>query len=149
MSMFDYDWFHGQAFENQCREAMWRCTLMHFEDATRETIDEHKDALAFRDSLLIRSLVYLRDGFSYEVKEFADVETKSHLVFECEPMDQQYKVGSFVVSVPFEEIVRVEVFAVHPSSKPEDFPQITGFHAQPERGPERGDGNPPEGPPLR
>ncbi|MFQ5461523.1 MAG: hypothetical protein ACE5E5_02745 [Phycisphaerae bacterium] len=145
MSMFDYDWFHGQAFQDQCREAMWRCAMMHYPEVTRENIDDHPEALAYRDSLLIRSLVYLRDGFSYEVKEFADVETKSHLVFECEPMDLQYKVGSFVVSVPFDEIVRVEVFAVHPSAKPEDFPQITGFHAQPERG----DVQPPDGPPLR
>jgi len=143
MSMFSYDWFHGRPYENQCCEAVWRCTLLHFPDLTREDVEGHAGAKEFRDSLLIRSLVYLRDGFSYEVKEFADVDTKSHLVFECEPMDQQYKVGSFVVTVPFEEIVRVEVFSVHPSAKPEDFPQITGFHGQPET-PQQ---PPPEGAP--
>ena len=31
----------------------------------------------------------------------------------------------------FEEIVRVEVFAVHPSEKPEDMPVITGFRSAP------------------
>ena len=49
-------------------------------------------------------------------------------------MDDHYKVGAFVVSVPFEEIVRVEVYAVHPDEKPEDLPQITGFRAHPEQG---------------
>ena len=66
---------------------------------------------------------------SYEVADLCEVETRSHLVFECAPVDEQYKVGSFVVTVPFEEVVRVEVFAVHPSEKPEEAPQITGFRS--------------------
>jgi hypothetical protein len=86
---------------------------------------------------VVRSLVYLRDGFSYELKEMVDMESKTHLTFECEPVDDHYKVGAFVVSVPFDEIVRVEVFAVHPSEKPEDMPLITGFRARPD-GPESG-----------
>ena len=61
-----------------------------------------------------------------------DVGLKGMLTFECEPVDEQYKVGAFVVSVLFEEIVRVEVFAVHPSEKPEDTPMITGFRNRPE-----------------
>jgi len=89
--------------------------------------DLNVEAEQFYTELEVRMLIYLRDGFSYEVKQVADVLTKSHLVFECEPVDEQYKVGAFVVSVPFEEIVRVEVFAVHPSEKPIDLPQITGF----------------------
>jgi hypothetical protein len=48
------------------------------------------------------------------------------------PVDERYKVGAFVVTVPFEEIVRVEVFAVHPTEKPDDLPQITGFRGHPE-----------------
>ena len=48
-------------------------------------------------------------------------------------VDDHYKVGAFVVSLPFEEIVRVEVFAVHPDEKPEDVPQITGFRGHPEQ----------------
>jgi len=31
------------------------------------------------------------------------------------------------VTVPFDDIVRVELFAVHPSEKPEDMPSIKGF----------------------
>ena len=83
--------------------------------------------MGFVSELEDRTLIYLRDGFSYEVREFAEVSSKSHLAFECEPVDEHYKVGAFVVTVLFEEIVRVEVFAVHPDEKPNDSPQITGF----------------------
>jgi hypothetical protein len=47
-------------------------------------------------------------------------------------VDDHYKVGSFVVSVPFEDVVRVEVFAVHPQEKPGDAPLITGFRTRPD-----------------
>lgn len=130
--MFDYDWFHGSAFEQQREEAKWRCACAHFPDVPHEEAFDHEELMTFREELIVRTLVYLRDGFSYEVREVADVDTKSHLVFECEPVDAQYKVGAFVVTLPFEEIVRVEVFAVHPSAKPEDFPQITGFRTPPD-----------------
>ena len=130
--MFNYDWFHGIAYEQQREEARWRCVATNFPQVEHEELGSHEDALAFREELLVRTLIYLRDGFSYEIRQIASVDTKSHLVFECEPVDHQYKVGSFVVTVPFDEIVRVEVFAVHPSSKPEDYPQITGFHNTPE-----------------
>lgn len=65
------------------------------------------------------------------MKELVDLGLRSMLSFECEPVDDQYKVGSFIVSVLFEEVVRVEVFAVHPSEKPEDMPLITGFRNSP------------------
>ena len=132
--MFHYDWFHGQPFEQQQEEARWRCAFKHFPDVDPEKAHNHKELMKFRDKLDVRTLIYLRDGFSYEIKQIAEVETKSHLIFECEPVDQQYKVGAFVVTVPFEEIVRVEVFAVHPTEKPEDFPQITGFRNPAEHG---------------
>ncbi|UCE61637.1 MAG: hypothetical protein JSU63_07790 [Phycisphaerales bacterium] len=125
--MFHYDWFHGVAFEQQQGEAICRCLARHFPDVDLDQKENNSEIAAFREELEMRTLIYLRDGFSYEIKELAAVETKSHLVFECEPVDEQYKVGSFVVTVPFEEIVRVEVFAVHPSEKPVDWPQITGF----------------------
>lgn len=130
--MFDYDWFHGRAFEQQEREAKVRCTLRHFTQLQAGEITDHPEATAFLGELEARVLIYLRDGFSYEVKDFARVDSKSHLVFECVPVDDQYKVGAFVVTVPFDEVVRVEVFAVHPTEKPEDMPQITGFRASPE-----------------
>ncbi len=141
--MFNYDWFHGPALEQQRTEAKWRCTLLHFPDVDPDTARENEELLEYASKLEDRTLIYLRDGFSYEIKGIAEVETKSHLVFECEPVDEQYKVGAFVVTVPFEEIVRVEVFAVHPSEKPSDLPQITGFRAFNEPGdPKHQDGKP-------
>ncbi|MCH7703960.1 MAG: hypothetical protein IIB61_02520 [Planctomycetes bacterium] len=102
-TMFSYDWFHGEAFDRQRDEATTRCTLQKFPDATRETIDQNDEWRQFRSELDTRRLVYLRDGFSYEVKELAEIGGTSHLVFECEPVDDQYKVGAFVVAVPCEE----------------------------------------------
>lgn len=128
--MFNYDWFHGPAYQQQQEEARSRCVASHFSE--EEGGGSPADIQSFREDLLVRTLIYLRDGFSYEVKDIADVGTKSHLVFECEPVDDHYKVGAFIVTVPFEEIVRVEVYAVHPSEKPDDLPQITGFRGHPE-----------------
>lgn len=125
--MFNYDWFHGPAFGEQILEAKRRCVLAHFGEADDSN---QSDREQFEAELDVRTLVYLRDGFSYEVKGIANVNSRSHFVFECEPVDDHYKVGAFVVTVPFEEIGRVEVYAVHPSEKPEDLPQITGFRNQ-------------------
>ena len=131
--MFNYDWFHGAAFEQQREEAKWRCAGSRFGDMDREKAAGNVEVSRFRSELDVRTLIYLRDGFSYEVKEIAEAASKSHLVFECMPVDEHYRVGAFVVTVPFEEIVRVEVFAVHPDEKPEDFPQITGFRTYPDQ----------------
>jgi len=128
--MFDYDWFRGRAFEQQKHDAKVRCARKHFPNDNPEHPGEAYRR--FFDELEARVLIYLRDGFSYEFKELANVSTGSHLTFECEPVDEHYKVGAFVVAVPFEDIVRVEVFAVHPSEKPEDVPLITVFCGGPE-----------------
>ena len=125
--MFNYDWFHGSPYQQQKDEAKRRCAARRFPDADLDKLNGNPEAARFLAQLEVRTLVYLRDGFSYEVRHISDVGSKSHLVFECEPVDEQYKVGAFVVTMPFEEIVRVEVFAVHPTEKPEDMPQITGF----------------------
>ena len=98
---------------------------------SREQATDHGDCQRFLSELEVRTLLYLRDGFSYEMKEMVDLGPRSLMSFECEPVDDQYKVGAFIVSVLFEEIVRVEVFAVHPSEKPEDTPIITGFRHRP------------------
>jgi hypothetical protein len=132
--MFNYDWFHGEAFRYQMDDATLRCAISHFPDLPEDEYDTDDDFLRFRSELEVRKLIYLRDGFSYEIKHFADVPSHSHLTFECEPVDDHYKVGAFVVTVPFEEIVRIEVYAVHPSEKPDDLPQITGFRNMPEQG---------------
>jgi hypothetical protein len=125
--MFDYDWFTGTAFEKQREQARQRCTARHFPDASPDS----RECKKFHDELEVRTLIYLRDGFSYEMKELVDVGIRNLLTFECEPLDDQYKVGAFVVSVLFEEIVRVEVFGVHPKEKPEDMPLIQGFRTSP------------------
>ncbi|GMU36462.1 MAG: hypothetical protein KJ057_07425 [Phycisphaerae bacterium] len=142
--MFNYDWFHGAAFQQQCDEARMRCALKRFKDADRATVEQDEAFQGFLSELEVRTLIYLRDGFSYEMRDIADLDSKSHLTFECEPVEEQYKVGAFIVTVPFEELVRVEVFAVHPSEKPGDMPQITGFRGTPDRGDraERGDREP-------
>jgi hypothetical protein len=128
--MFDYDWFRGAAFEQQKHDAKLRCARKHYpDDNPAQPSDAYRH---FFDELEARVLIYLRDGFSYEFKELANVSTGNHLTFECEPVDEHYKVGAFVVAVPFEDIVRVEVYAVHPSEKPEDVPLITGFRSGPE-----------------
>jgi len=135
--MFDYDWFHGHHFQDLEAEARSRCAFTRFPNLDPATADDDPEYAAFRDALEVRRLVYLRDGFSYELKSLVDVEAKSRLTFECEPVDDQYKVGVFLVTVPFEDVVRVEVFAVHPTEKPDDMPVITGFRSRPETPPSR------------
>ena len=135
--MFNYDWFNDTAYHRQIEEARNRCARNHFPKIKPEEFEKDRKVKKFRNELTVRTLVYLRDGFSYEITELADVPRKSPLCFECMPVDDQYKVGAFVVTVPYEEIVRVEIFAVHPDEKPDDLPQITGFRApgSPEHGP--------------
>ena len=125
--MFDYDWFHGSAYTQHLEDAKWRCALKKFPKCTRENGLADSAFKTFFDAIEARTLVYLRDGFSYEVREIAEVESKSHFTFECEPVDEAYKAGAFVVSIPFDDIVRVEVFAVNGKEKPEDMQMITGF----------------------
>ncbi|MCH7840460.1 MAG: hypothetical protein IID38_09550 [Planctomycetes bacterium] len=131
--MFNYDWFHGAPYQTHIEEAKLLCTRYKFPDLDPEQRTTSEEPVQYKTELEARTLIYLRDGFSYEVKGIADVASKSHLVFECVPVDERYKVGAFVVTVPFDEIVRVEVFAVHPSEKPDDLPQITGFRSHPEQ----------------
>ncbi len=128
--MFNYDWFHGPAYQQQKDVARWHCALAHFPDVDPEKARENEEVMTFHDALDARTLIYLRDGFSYEIKKLPEVDARSHLVLECVPVDEQYKVGTFIVALPFEDIARVEVFAVHPDEKPEDLPQITGFRSQ-------------------
>ena len=86
--MFTHDWFHGPAFQEQQDEARWRCATSHFPEVPPEERGEHEGIRKLAGELDLRMLIYLRDGFSYEVKEIADVPSKSHLVFECVPMDE-------------------------------------------------------------
>ena len=128
--MFDYDWFHGHQFGEQQNEAKWRCASRRFPDVTPDDAQDNAEFKEFFEQLRTRTLVYLRDGFSYELKDIANVESKAHLTFECEPVDDQYKVGAFVISVPFEDIVRVEIFAVPSDEMPAEMTAITGFRSR-------------------
>jgi hypothetical protein len=129
--LFDFDWFGGVLFDKQKEEARLRCTRKKFPQIAADELLGRPEVRTFHDSLEVRTLVYLRDGFSYEMKDIVDLGTRGVLTFECEPVDEQYRVGSFVVAVQFEEIVRLEVYAVHPAEKPEDTPLITGFRTAP------------------
>ncbi len=133
--MFDHEWFAGRGFVEQRDEAKWRCALRRFDQFTRENALDDGEFVQFWDDLKIRTLVYLRDGFSYEVKEVVDVASRAHFTFECEPVDDQYRVGAFIISLPYEDIVRIEVFAVPQEEMPEDMPAITGFRARGETPP--------------
>ncbi|MBN2562128.1 MAG: hypothetical protein JXQ75_14475 [Phycisphaerae bacterium] len=124
---FDYDWWFGGPYDERIELAKQRCTTEHFPDADSEKDREDEAHKKFHDELEARTIIYLRDGFSYEVKEILKHPTTGSLVFECMPADESYKVGCFVVTVPFEDVVRVEIFAVHPDEKPEDMPAIKGF----------------------
>ncbi len=134
--MFDYDWFYGEHFAEQRDEASWRCALSHFPDLTREDAHDNAEFNEFWDSIRLRTLIYLRDGFSYELKGLATVASKSQLTFECEPVDEHYKVGAFVITVPFEDVSRIEVFAVQNTEMPDDAPAITGFRTRAEGPPQ-------------
>ncbi|MHC4674523.1 MAG: hypothetical protein ACYTF1_16735 [Planctomycetota bacterium] len=124
---FDYDWFHGPAYKQQIERAKQRCAQKKFPNLKPNEKDDNTEYQKFVSELEVRTLIYMRDGYSYELKELVDLGLRSMLTFECEPVDEQYKVGAFIVSTLFEEIIRVEVFSVHPSEKPEDMPIITGF----------------------
>lgn len=128
--MFDYDWFFGTAYEDQQRAARFRVSIRKFRNLDPEQAFENPAFVDYFNALECRTLIHLRDGFTCELKELVeDVASKSQFVFECEPVDELYKVGAYIVTVPFEEIARVEVYAVHPDHKPENKPLIPGFRA--------------------
>lgn len=125
--LFNHDWWFGGAFAARIDEARRRCARLHFPGTDAEALDKNRDYQKFLKDVEARTILYLRDGFSYEVKEIIPLGTTSSLSFECTPADESYKVGAFVVTVPFDDIVRVEIFAVHAKEKPEDMPAIKGF----------------------
>ncbi len=125
--MFNFDWWFDSAYQERVHEAKRRCAMGHFADLPLKKAEKDPKYKKFFDELEARTILYLRDGFSYEIKDIIQSPTTSTLTFECMPADESYKVGCFVVTVPFEDIVRVEVFAVHPKEKPEDMPLIKGF----------------------
>jgi len=126
--MFNYDWFRGGGLERLVEEAKDRCAVKKFPD-TEKGGNGSSEYLAYRGALETRVILYLRDGLTYEMKEIADIGMSSALAFECVPVDENYKVGAIVIVVPFEDIARVEVFAVHPDEKPQENIRIPGFRS--------------------
>ena len=128
--MFNFDWFHGAGLRRQVEEAKARCTARKFPDAKqRERGNGESECQSYMDALETRIILYLKDGLSYEMREIADIGISSALAFECTPVDESYQVGAYVIVVPFEDIARVEVFAVHPDEKPQENIRIPGFKA--------------------
>jgi hypothetical protein len=126
--MFNFDWFHGPGLQRQVDEAKKRCAARKFPDAGKATEGNgNTDYKNYKDALETRIILYLKDGLSYEMKEMVDIGMNSALAFECMPVDENYQVGAYVIVVPFEDIARVEVFAVHPDEKPQENIRIPGF----------------------
>jgi hypothetical protein len=126
--MFNFDWFHGPGLRRQIEEAKLRCAARKFPDAQQRTQGNGNTAYqVYKDALETRTILYLKDGLSYEMKEMVDIGMSSALAFECVPVDENYQVGAYVIVVPFEDIARVEVFAVHPDDKPQENIRIPGF----------------------
>jgi hypothetical protein len=124
--MFNFDWFHGGGLQRQVEEAKNRCAYKKFPESKGNT-NGSPEFHAYRAQLETRTILYLKDGLSYEMREMADMGISSALSFECVPVDENYQVGAYVVVVPFEDIARVEVFAVHPDDKPQENIRIPGF----------------------
>jgi hypothetical protein len=125
--MFNYDWFHGGGLQRQIEEAKSRCARRKFPNAAPG--NGSTECQEYRSQLETRTILYLKDGLSYEMREIADIGMSSALAFECVPVDENYQVGAYVIVVPFEDVARVEVFAVHPDEKPEENIRIPGFKA--------------------
>lgn len=125
--IFNFEWWSDTSYRERMEEARHRCASGHFPDVDPTKAMEDTGYKAFYDQLEARTIVYLRDGFSYEIKELIPSRSTSALTFECAPADDAYRVGAFVVTVPFDDIIRVEVFSYHPKEKPEDMPSIKGF----------------------
>lgn len=135
--MFDYDWFHKGGLQRLIDEARNRCTARKFPDEAGKP-EPSPEFVEFRDALETRIILYMKDGLTYEVKQITDLGTSSALAFECVPVDENYRVGSIVIMAPFDDIARVEVFAVHPDDKPQDNFKIPGFRGGTESGREAG-----------
>src|SRR5262245_52669290 len=125
--VFDHDWWYSGGFDRQVTLARECCAANRYPELLKEPPKEDSPEAKYMSELETRSVVYLRDGFSYEIKRLVSPGTTAYLAFECVASEPSYKVGAFVVSVPFEEICRVETFAVHPEERPDEGPTIKGF----------------------
>ncbi|MCA9242826.1 MAG: hypothetical protein KDA32_02635 [Phycisphaerales bacterium] len=122
--MFNYEWFYCGGLDRLVEEATHRCARARYPNWETEQASEYE---AYKESLEKRTILYMKDGLTYEMREMAEVGTSSALAFECLPVDENYHVGAIVIIAPFEDIARVEVFAVHPDEKPTENLRIPGF----------------------
>ncbi len=127
--MFDHDWFHRGGLERLRTEAKARCARRKFVERGRDEAVGSTEFTTYQNELDTRVILYMKDGLTYEMREIADVESTAALTFECVPADENYKVGAIVLVVPFEDVARVEVFAVHPDEKPQENLRIPGFRS--------------------
>lgn len=125
--MFNYDWFNNGGLQHQIAEAKQRCAKRRAAKLAEQRGGAGPDPVQMTGELETRTILYLKDGLSYEMREIAHIGTSSALAFECVPVDENYQVGAYVIVVPFEDITRVEVFAVHPDDKPQENLRIPGF----------------------
>ncbi len=125
--MFNYDWFRGGGLQRLIEHTKDRCTAKRFPDYVAG--NGNTGAAQYRSALDTRTILYMKDGLTYEMREIADVGMSSALAFECVPVDDNYRVGAIVIVVPFEDIARVEVFAVHPDERPPENIRIPGFRS--------------------
>jgi hypothetical protein len=124
---FNFDWWFEAGYRERLDEARKRCTANHFPQIESSKRDSDPAYQQFLKQVEARTIIYLKDGFSYEIKDLLVNKNTTCLTFECMPSDEAYKVGCFIVTVPFDDVVRVEIFAVHPTEKPEDLMAIKGF----------------------
>lgn len=122
--MFNYEWFNGGGLDRLIEEATQRCARARYPQWETDQAAEYETYLA---SLEKRTILYMKDGLTYEMREMTSAGTSSALAFECVPVDENYHVGAIVIIAPFEDIARVEVFAVHPDEKPAENIRIPGF----------------------
>jgi hypothetical protein len=127
--MFSHDWFHRGGLERLRDEALDRCARKKFPDETLDDGAPSNEFEEYRGALETRIILYMKDGLTYEMKAMVDVGSSGALAFECVPVDENYKVGSIVIMAPYDDIARVEVFAVHPDDKPDEILKIPGFRS--------------------
>lgn len=125
--MFNYDWWHSDARQVLIDRARLRCLSHRFPEATSLDVAPDSEPGRFLAELEVHTIIYLRDGFSYEIGPLIDAPAKSYMVCAVIPVEESWQAGGFVASLAFDDIVRVEVFAIHPSEKPRESPHITGF----------------------
>lgn len=129
LCMFNYEWFHQGGLQRLIDEAKDRCAVKKFPEYRAKDSNGSPEYVAYRDALETRIILYMRDGLTYEMKEIAQTGMSSALAFECVPVDDNYRVGSIVIVAPYDDIARVEVFAVHADEKPQENLRIPGFRS--------------------